>query len=473
MRKVSREEILNGPVVRTMFLLGLPVMVSQLLFTFYNMADTFWLGHLPLSESSGAVSGLQLAFPIIWFISSFILGFGFAGVALVAQYTGANDHKKANYAAAQILLFLTLAGVIVAAVGYFLMPFVARLITTSTEISSVAISYMKIYVIGIPFLFISAAFQNILSAKGDNVTPMQVTLATNILNIVLDPFLIFGWWIFPRMTVVGAAIATVIAEALAGVISLYFLFKGSRGIKITLKDLKIDPELFSQIIKIGFPAAIGNSASSFGFLILTGLIGRTENPEVALSAYGIGDRAINVIFVVIDGIGAAIVTMVGQNLGALNIKRTELIANTGIKLEFMITLVESVIIFAMRNLIFEIFIPGNTAVITEGSKFLTVFILGLPFFGLFAAVSGVFRGSGHNVEPMIGDLLRLWGLRVPLSYILGKRFGSTGIWWGMTLSNIVAGIAVYVMFTFGKWKKPVIKKGTEVIEENIVITGRE
>jgi len=79
MRKVSREEILNGPVVRTMFLLGLPVMVSQLLFTFYNMADTFWLGHLPLSESSGAVSGLQLAFPIIWFISSFILGFGFAG----------------------------------------------------------------------------------------------------------------------------------------------------------------------------------------------------------------------------------------------------------------------------------------------------------------------------------------------------------------------------------------------------------
>jgi len=85
----------------------------------------------------------------------------------------------------------------------------------------------------------------------------------------------------------------------------------------------------------------------------------------------------------------------------------------------------------------------------------------------------VFRGSGHNLEPMIGDLLRLWGLRVPLSYILGKRFGSTGIWWGMTLSNIVAGIAVYVMFTFGKWKKPVIKKGTEVIEENIVISGRE
>jgi len=288
-------------------------------------------------------------------------------------------NEKANYAASQILLFLTLAGVIVAAVGYFLMPFVARLITTSTEISSVAISYMKIYVIGIPFLFISAAFQNILSAKGDNVTPMQVTLATNILNIVLDPFLIFGWWIFPRMTVVGAAIATVIAEALAGVISLYFLFKGSRGIKITLKDLKIDPELFSQIIKIGFPAAIGNSASSFGFLILTGLIGRTENPEVALSAYGIGDRAINVIFVVIDGIGAAIVTMVGQNLGALNIKRTELIANTGIKLEFMITLVESVIIFAMRNLIFEIFIPGNTAVITEGSKFLTVIYFRVTF----------------------------------------------------------------------------------------------
>ncbi|MGB9793489.1 MATE family efflux transporter [Caldisericum exile] len=473
MRKVLREEILTGNPIRIMFQLGLPIMITQIFFTFYNMADTFWLGHLPPTESGSAVAGLQVAFPIIWFLISFTLGFGFAGTAFVSQYTGANDQKNANRAASQVLAFLTLAGIVVSVIGFFIMPAVARFITNARNISDTAIKYMRVYVIGVPFLFISAAFQNILSAKGDNVTPMEVSLITNTLNIILDPFLIFGWWIFPRLTVVGAAIATVFTEAIAAIIAIYFLMKGTKGVKISLSDLKIDLQWFSRIFKIGFPAAVGNSGTSLGFVVLTALIGRLPNAEIALSAYGIGDRAIHIIFVVVDGIGAAIVTMIGQNLGAGLIDRAEEIAKAGIKLEFVITLIESALIFAIRNAIFIIFIPGNIAVIQEGSKFLTIFILGLPFFGLFSAISGVFRGSGHNVEPMVGDLLRLWGLRLPLSYILSRYFGSTGIWWGMTLSNVIAALVLYVFFTFGKWKVPIIKPEELTVEESLIVGGHE
>ncbi|MGB9855120.1 MAG: MATE family efflux transporter [Caldisericum exile] len=473
MRKVLREEILTGNPIRIMFQLGLPIMITQILFTFYNMADTFWLGHLPPTESGSAVAGLQVAFPIIWFLISFTLGFGFAGIALVSQYTGANDQKNANRAASQVLAFLTLAGIVVSVIGFFIMPAVARFITNARNVSDTAIKYMRVYVIGVPFLFISAAFQNILSAKGDNVTPMEVSLITNTLNIILDPFLIFGWWIFPRLTVVGAAIATVFTEAIAAIIAIYFLMKGTKGVKISLSDLKIDLQWFSRIFKIGFPAAVGNSGTSLGFVVLTALIGRLPNAEIALSAYGIGDRAIHIIFVVVEGIGAAIVTMIGQNLGAGLIDRAEEIAKAGIKLEFVITLIESALIFAIRNAIFIIFIPGNIAVIQEGSKFLTIFILGLPFFGLFSAISGVFRGSGHNVEPMVGDLLRLWGLRLPLSYILSRYFGSTGIWWGMTLSNVIAALVLYVFFTFGKWKVPIIKPEKLTVEESLIVGEHE
>ncbi|MGC9100146.1 MAG: MATE family efflux transporter [Caldisericum sp.] len=473
MRKVLREEILTGNPIRIMFQLGLPIMITQIFFTFYNMADTFWLGHLPPTESGSAVAGLQVAFPIIWFLISFTLGFGFAGTAFVSQYTGANDQKNANRAASQVLAFLTLAGIVVSVIGFFIMPAVARFITNARNVSDTAIKYMRVYVIGVPFLFISAAFQNILSAKGDNVTPMEVSLITNTLNIILDPFLIFGWWIFPRLTVVGAAVATVFTEAIAAIIAIYFLMKGTKGVKISLSDLKIDLQWFSRIFKIGFPAAVGNSGTSLGFVVLTALIGRLPNAEIALSAYGIGDRAIHIIFVVVDGIGAAIVTMIGQNLGAGLIDRAEEIAKAGIKLEFVITLIESALIFAIRNAIFIIFIPGNIAVIQEGSKFLTIFILGLPFFGLFSAISGVFRGSGHNVETMVGDLLRLWGLRLPLSYILSRYFGSTGIWWGMTLSNVIAALVLYVFFTFGKWKVPIIKPEELTVEESLIVGEHE
>ncbi|MEF3245645.1 MAG: MATE family efflux transporter [Caldisericaceae bacterium] len=477
MRKLSREEILTLHPVKAMFILGFPLMLSQILFTLYNLVDTFFLGHLGKELSGNAVAGLQISFPIIWFLISFVIGFGFAGIALVAQFTGANDKKNANYAAAQMISFSIVAGVITLIIGFFFMPQIARLITNVADVSIVAINYMKVYFLGVPFLFISAIFQNILAAKGDNVTPFKITLIANLINVVLDPFLIFGWWIFPRLTIVGAALATVIAEFIGAAISLFYLFNGTKGIKLTLTDLRIDLSWYKRIFKIGLPAAVGNSGTSLGFLFLTGLIGRLPNAEVALAAYGIGDRAIHIIFVVVEGIGAAIVTLIGQNIGAGLIDRAELIARLGIKIEFVITLIESASIFLVRNAIFKIFIPGNTLVIQEGSKFLTIFILGLPFFGLFSAVSGVFRGSGHNLEPMIGDLLRLWGLRLPLSYILSRFYGSSGIYWGMTLSNIIASIVLYVIFTFGKWKTPIIKKEEilieELLEENTVAVGKE
>jgi putative MATE family efflux protein len=456
MRKVAREEILTGNPVKIMFILGLPIMLSQFLFTLYNLADTFWLGHLPLSESGSAVAGMQVAWPIIWFLISFSFGFGIAGVALVSQYTGAGDHDKAAFSASQVMSISVIFGVFIGLLGFFLMPFIASLVTHVKDVSNVAVLYMKIYFLGVPFTFISFAFQQILSAKGDNVTPMQISLVTVSLNVILDPFLIFGWWIFPRMGVQGAALATVIAQGIAALIGLYMLIKGSKGIKIRLSQMSPNWVWFKRIFRIGLPAAIGNSTTAFGFLVLTGIIGRTANAAVALSAYGIGDRLVNVIFVIVEGIGASIVTMVGQNIGANLIDRVETIAKTGIKVEFFITVIECIFIFSFRSLLFKIFIPGRADVVAEGVKFLTIFTFGLPFFGLFSAVAGVFRGSGHNTPPMISDIIRLWVVRVPFAYLFSLRWGTAGIWWAMTISNVIASLVAYFIYLKGAWKRAII-----------------
>lgn len=463
MRKVSREEILTGNPIRIMFSLGLPVMLSQLMFTLYNMVDSFWLGHLPASESGSAVAGIQVAWPIVWFLVSFSAGFAMAGIALVSQYIGANDHKNANKSASQVISLSTIFGIVVGVFGYFVMPYIAPLMTSAKSVSSVAIQYMKIYFIGVPFIFISGAFQSILSAKGDNVTAMQVNLVANIINIVLDPILIFGLLRFPKMGVIGAALATVIAEAIAGVIAIYFLIKGSKGVKIEFKDLRIEFPWLKKIFRIGLPAAFGNSATSFGFVVLTGIVGRVQNPEAALAAYGVGDRLTHVIFIIVEGIGASIMTMIGQNLGANNIKRAEVIAKTGIRLMFFITIAEAFLVFLIKEPFFKMFIPNRPDVISQGVAFLKVFIFGLPFFGLFSAVGGVYRGSGHNMQPMIADIVRLWVLRLPLSFILSKNLGANGIWWGMSLSNIFSSLLLLFMYFRGDWKVAVIEKKEVVV----------
>ena len=471
MRKVSREEILTGNPTKVMFMLSLPVMLAQFLFTLYNLADTFWLGHLPASESASAVAGMQVAWPIIWFLMAFSFGFGIAGVALVSQYTGAGDHEKAEFSASQVMSVSLLFGVFVGVLGFFLMPVIASLVTHVKDVSNMAVLYMKIFFIGVPFIFISFTFQQILSAKGDNVTPMQVTFITVILNLILDPFLIFGWWIFPRMGVQGAALATIISEGIAAIIGLYMLFKGFKGIKITLKNMIPDFTWFKKIFKIGLPAAIGSSTTAFGFLVLVGIIGRTINAEVALSAYGIGDRLVNVIFIVVEGVGASIVTMVGQNLGANLIDRVAKIAKTGIKVEFLITIIEALIVFLARSVLFKVFIPNRPDVVREGILFLTIFTIGLPFFGLFSAVAGVFRGSGHNTPPMIADIVRLWVVRVPFAYLFGLKWGTVGIWWAMSLSNVIAASVAYFIYLKGSWKKAVIHE--EVKPEVIPVIPEE
>jgi len=455
-RKVTREEILNSNPIKGMFLWSFPIMISQFLHTLYNLADTFWLGHLPAAESGGAVAGLQIAWPIIWLLIAFSFGFGMAGVAFVSQHTGAGEYKKANIAASQVFSLSIIFGVVIAVLGVIGTPYLVPLITKTASVTETAIVYLKLVFWGMPFIFIAVVFQNILSAKGDTVTPMQINLFTVTLNIILDPFLIFGWWGFPRMGVLGAALATVICQGIAAAISMYFLFKGTKGIKITLKGLIPVWEWMKKIFKVGLPAAVGNSTTAFGFVLVMGIIGRVSNPETVLAAYGIGDRFISIVFIVVDGLGMGIMTLIGQNLGANLIHRVEKIAKEGLKIVVFITILEALFVFALRVPFLKMFIPGRPDIIQEGVRFLSIFIIGIPFFGLFGAITALFRGSGHNVQPMVADIIRLWALRIPLAYFLGMRFDSTGIWWGMALSNVGAAIVALFFYYRGKWKKQII-----------------
>jgi putative MATE family efflux protein len=206
-RMPTREEILHGPVVATMFRLSWPVMVSSLLNMVYNMTDTFWVGHLPKAENAAAVAGLQVSGPVVWFLIAVAFGFGSAGLALVSQFIGAHNENHAEKAAGQTMALGILLGFAVAVAGVLLSPVVLPILTPDRAISSAAISYTRIIFIGMPAIFVTALYTQIMNAYGDTVTPMVINVITVGLNVILDPFMIFGWGPFARMTVAGAALA--------------------------------------------------------------------------------------------------------------------------------------------------------------------------------------------------------------------------------------------------------------------------
>ncbi|MEA1993552.1 MAG: MATE family efflux transporter [Euryarchaeota archaeon] len=455
MRSVSKEQILNGPIIKTLFLLGWPIMVTSLLYTMYHLADTFWLGRL--EQSKYAVAALQISWPIIFLLIAVAFGFGTAGVALVSQYTGAKKHKEANKYAGQVISISLLCGTAIAFIGYMLSPFIVGSLGVEQELTRLSVLYLRIYLLGSPAVFCFFMFGFIMRAYGDTVTPMIVQGIAVLANIVLDPLLILGIGGFPKMGVAGAALASVLTQSLATVVALYLLFKGKVGIKIKFKYLKPDKEKLKKILTIGVPASIGESGTALGFFILMYVLARIPNSTVVLAAFGVGDRIISMVFVAIEGLSIGISTILGQSLGANNVKRAEEVAKKGMVVMFSILVACSVFLVLFRTEAIGFFIK-SPEVVEEGSNFIKYIIIGIPFFGIFRGVIASFQGSGHNVPTMFLDLSRLWVMRIPLAYILGiyLGMGATGVWIGMALSNIVGAAAAFLYFETGIWKKRVI-----------------
>jgi len=466
-RTASRKEILEGPVVRTMFKLAWPLMISSLLHYLYNMADTFWVGHLPVAENASAVAGLQIAGAVIFFLMAFAFGFNSGGLALVSQYMGAHRKQEANTAAGKTLSLSIAFGLFIMVTGIIFSPALLRLLTSDPAVARAGTVYTRIIFIGMPFEFVAAAYAQVMAAYGDTITPMVINLATVVLNIVLDPFMIFGWWPFARMTVAGAAWATIICQAIAAAISLVILFRGRHGLRVSWRDLLPDWVWYRRILKIGLPASIGVSGTSFGFLVLTGIIGRVSNATVALSAYGIGDRFINISFIAIDGLSLAISTMVGHALGGDLRKRANSVVWTGTAVMFGMLVGEGALLWILTPWLFRAFIPTQPTIIREGILFMSLFLPSIPFFGIVSGVQAAFQGSGHNTPPMIMQLVRLWGLRVPLSWLFGfaLHMGSRGIWTGMLVSNVLAAVLALVFLVTVDWHHKVIEHPSAVTYE--------
>jgi Na+-driven multidrug efflux pump len=230
-------------------------------------------------------------------------------------------------------------------------------------------------------------------------------------------------------------------------------------LRVTWRDLRPETAWVKRILRIGLPASVGASGTSFGFIVLTGIIGRVPNATIALSAYGIGDRMFSITSLINDGAGVGIATMVGQALGAGMQDRATAVVRQGTVAIVGLMAGASVLLRLITPLVFRAFIPSQPEIIAEGVLFMSIFLWANPFFGLMMGVQSAFQGSGHNVPNMILGLVRLWGLRVPLAWFfaMALKLGSRGVWIGMTVSNVAAGLLSLILVFTVDWRKNVIE----------------
>ena len=433
--------------MKTLLVLAIPIMMGNFLQTLYNLIDTFYLGKL----GKAAISAPVITFNVIFVIIAIGTGLSLAGTTLISQSKGKGDREKEDFYLGQLTVSLTVFALAIAIIGYFVSEPILKLLKTPQDTFNMTKSYMQIIFLGSPFMFGMFLFTSAFQGIGDTITPLKVQGVAIILNLILDPLFIFGIGPFPKLGVTGAAIATVLSRSVGSLIGIFLLIRGRHGIKLRKKYLKPSGKAIKLMFEIGIPASIGNIFASIGFTVLQGIVNTFGSAVVA--AFGVGNRIVSLFNMPGMGIGRAVTILVGQSLGAENIKRAKQSVKMGVLVIGTFLTIGMTLTFFYGNYFVKFFIPNDPEVLKLGEILFRIISPSVIFFGIFMVISGAFQGAGDTKPVMILSIVRLWGIRVPFAYILSKtlHMGATGIWLAMFLSNIIVSIWGLFWFRTGRW----------------------
>ncbi len=441
-------DLTTGSIPRHIFALAFPAVLSTFAIVVNNLVDTALVGHLG-DEELAAVGSAGF---LMWIIFSLMDLISVGTVALISRDYGAKNLEGASKRAMDINRFAFFFSSILAAAGIMFADDIISLLNLGPEVERMATIYIRIVFLSVPPLFFAEVVWSIFRAVGDTKTPMILMAWTVAINILLDIFLIYGIWIFPRLEVIGAGIATTVAHTFAGLIGLYFVKAGRIPFKIIPANLfKIDFKVVLKTVKIGLPISLAGLNFTLVYLVLTRIM--SEFGTAAVASIPVGNRVESISYMTCHGFYMAVSSMVGQNLGARNPARAakSVWASSGIM--SAITLFFGAIFVAFPEYITVIF-SEEPDVIRISADYLRILGLSQLFMGFEFVFEGAFTGAGHTIPPTIvsvpGTLIR-----IPLAYYLAISLGlgPIGIFWAITISTVIKGLWLGAWFKFGTWYK--------------------
>ncbi len=448
---MAKVNVLNTKIEKSLFLLAWPLVISSAFQTIYNMVDSYFLGKLGPIEFSAST----IVWPVIFVFLSLAMGFSNAGISLISQFYGRRDHKNTTLSAFQLYVVTLSIGIVSTIVGIvFANPIIRAIAGNSQErLIKLAIQYYVIDMLGLPFVFVFNSTTAVARAVGDSGFSMRVVALMNVINLVFDPLLIFGIGFFPRLGLAGAAWASNIGRFFAALYSAYYVLKKDHLLKFRRNLMKIEWQLIRKIIFIGLPNALGSSLTSAGFATIMKYVAQF-GPTV-ISAYGIGNRVTNLVNMFSFGISGAVSVMVGQFIGAKRYQDAEETVLKAFLINLTVIGILCTIVFFSAPQITRFFI-NDPEVISMGTIYFRYISFSIPIFTSYMIYNNALVGAGKSVLTMIQDILRLWGIRIPIIAALSSSFGFRGVFVGMIISNLAIFVLSYIFFKFSNWRKGVV-----------------
>jgi len=434
-------DLTDGSIVKSLVALALPIMGTSFIQMAYSMTDMIWVGRL----GSGAVAGVGTAGFFTWLAMAFVIIPKIGAEIGVSQSAGAgNTDETKKYIRCSIQMAVVLAICFGACMVAFKEPLIGFFGIKDKNVVEIAINYLAIVSLSMPFFFMNPVFTGIFNGYGESRTPFFINTIGLISNIVLDPLLIFGVGPFPRLESAGAAIATVLAQII--VCSIFVLH--AKATPQLFHGLSLhrptDMKRIKRVLALGIPVALESGM----FTLFTMVIAKTVATwgPVGIAVQKVGAQIEAISWMSAGGFSTALAAFTGQNFGAGKWKRIEKGFFAGVGIVSIIGVFATLLLILGAREVFSIFIQEETA-LSYGTDYLKILGVSQVFMCWEIAVAGAFNGIGRTVPPSVVGIV-FTGLRVPAAAYVAEStdLGLNGIWWVISISSIIKGIILVAWF---------------------------
>jgi putative MATE family efflux protein len=439
------ERLGDAPIGRLLLSLSLPGIAGSITTSLYNLVDTLWVARL----GHEAIAALTIVFPYQILFMTVGMGTGIGIGALVSRRFGEKNPEATNHIAGQIFFLSIFWGLAFICLPYFLADSILPLIGATPDIMEPSRQYLVITACGAPLIIFSHVTSSLIRGSGDAVKPMIIMISAGVINIVLDPFLIFGIGPFPEMGIRGAAWATVIAQSFGGLLALYYLVARKTAFRVKLCYLRPEFHIIRDIYRVGASAMILQITESLSFILFDRVLAAYGSIHIA--ALGMAFRICDLAFMPIMGLSNALLPIVGFNFGSKNFKRMWHSIKLSAFSIMILLLVISVFIEIFTPQLISIF-SKEESLVAAATPFMRIMLSTLFLVGPTMLFITAFQGMSRGTLALILSLVRQFFFFIPLLYLFSYLFGITGVWVSLPVSDIF-GFIISFLFIYREYRE--------------------
>ncbi len=434
--KTPTRDLTQGNLKKQLIALTFPMIFGSLGTMIFNIVDTFYIGQLGTKQ----LAAISFTFPIVMVVMSLSIGLSTGATSLISRAIGERNPEKVKGITTQSLLLSLIVVTLFIIVGMLTIEPTFKLLGAKGELLKMAGDYMRIWYPGMIFVVVPMTSNGAIRSTGDTKFPSMIMLTATIVNIILDPILIFGLFGFPRLELEGAAIATVIARSVTLIFALWLLYKKLDMITFSLPSFKIVIANWKKLLYIGLPAGATNIVIPISIGVVTSILAHIS-PE-AVAAFGVATRLEGFLLVILMALGMSVGPVIGQNWGAKKYERILLTAKYSFKFALFWGGFIWLLMLGLSKPIAALF-NNNSMVINYVSLYFLIIAWGYGFRGILRISTTVLSIINKPLDSALMNILQAVILLIPLSFLGNYLFGIKGVFAALVISYSIAGNFAY------------------------------